>query len=218
MSIKLDCSNDLGQVADGLERVTLYRRSAAAGAAGMELRALRRAVTTHEAAASAGRYTASDVTWHLSSAAIPEAPRLGDILCDAAGRRWTVLETAATVLGLRWRCATRNLALVYGLDQQITVLKATYVQGSGGAAEAQWRPWKSGLAARIQPVTVTIGSQHLARQAVTRCQIFLEENLALDETNRIQGPDGTVYKILDTRDAERIDQLQIIDVEVTPWP
>jgi hypothetical protein len=217
MTISLDLDHDLLQ-ADGVESVTLFRRGAPTDAEGATIPALRRVVSTREAAASAGRYTTSDVNWHVPSRALEEAPRLGDILRDAAGRRWTVLETAAIVLGSRWRCATRSLAIVFGLDEQIAVLKATYAQQSDGIAEPQWRPWKSGLRARIQPVTTTVTSEHLARQTIARCQVFLEENLALDETHRIQAADGAVYKILAVNGAERIDQLQVLDVEATPWP
>ena len=60
--------------------------------------------------------------------------------------------SALTTLGTRWRCTTRSLVVVYGLDDTITILKATYVQGEGGAAEATWIPWRTGLRARIQPV------------------------------------------------------------------
>ena len=40
--------------------------------------------------------------------------------------------------------------------------------------------------ARIQPVQSRTGSQHEALQSVTRCQIFIEEEIPLDQTHRIQ--------------------------------
>jgi hypothetical protein len=104
------------------------------------------------------------------------------------------------------------------LDDTITVLQAVYTKGEGGAVETAWSPWKTLVRARIQPVVVEVGVENQARQSATRYQIFLEENLALDHTHRIQGPDGTVYKILSTTRAERIGELQTIEAEVTPWP
>jgi hypothetical protein len=215
----LDLSTDFVTAADGLESVTLRRRGQSPGGPGVVVsHALRKSITMREAAASGGRYTASDVVWHLPVAELPEAPRLGDVLRDSSGRRWTVLEVAHTVLGTRWRCASRNLAVVHALDDTITVLRAVYAKGDCGAAEAVWRPWKTGVRARIQPVAAEIAANHQARQTSTRFRIFVEDDLVLDHTHRIQGPDGTIYKVLATRAAERIGELCSIDAEVTPWP
>ncbi len=210
---------DLAQVADGLEAVTLRRRGSSPAAPGAVIgHALRRAVTTREAAASDGHYTASDVTWHLPVAELPAAPRLGDVLCDAAGRRWTVLDVAGTTLGSRWRCAARSLAVVYGLDDTISVLQAVYTPGAGGAAVPAWQVWLTGIRARIQPVAAQSDVLHAAWQTVTRYRIFVEQTLSLDHTHRIRGPDGTVYKILGATAAELIGELESIEAEVTPWP
>ena len=215
----LGLSTDLATVADGLEAATLVGRGMEAGSPGTVVHhALRRAVTTHEAAASEGRYTASDVTWHLPVAEAPVAPRLGDVLRDAAGRRWMVLDVARTTLGSRWRCATRSLAIVMGLDDTITVLRASYAKGDGGAMEPTWQPWKTGIRARIQPTTTRSEIQHDARVATIRCTIYVEEVLSLDPTYRIQGPDGLVYKVVSTTGPDRIGELQSIEAEVTPWP
>ena len=219
MPIPFDPSTDFIHTADGLETATLRRRGSTTGAVGTVItHALRRAVTTREAAASGGRYTASDVTWHLPVAELTESPRLGDVLCDAAGRRWTVLEVARTTLGSRWRCTSRSLAVVYGLDDTITILQATYAKSGGGAMEPTWRPWKTGVRARIQPVATRTDPRQQSRQTSSRHQIFVEEPLSLNHTHRILGPEGTVYKVVGTTAAERIGELRTIEVEVTPWP
>ena len=72
--------------------------------------------------------------------------------------------------------------------------------------------------ARIQPDQSGIASQHEARRTTTRCKIFIEEQLALDQTHRIEGPDGTIYKVLGVTGAERLGELQTIEAESTPWP
>jgi hypothetical protein len=47
-----------------------------------------------------------------------------------------------------------------------------------------------------------------------RYRIFVEENIALDHTCRIRGPDGTIYTITGALGAERIGELQVIEAEV----
>ena len=219
MTLAFDPSDDLAQVADGLETVTLARRGSTPGGPGTAItHALRRSMTMREAAASDGRYTVHDVVWHLPVAELVEPPRLGDMIQSGDGRQWTVLEVRGATLAARWRCTTRSLAVVYGLDNTITILQATYVKGDGGAAEATWLTWRTGVRARIQPDQSSIASQHEARQTTTRCKIFIEEQLALDQTHRIEGPDGTIYKVLGVTCAERLGELQTIEAESTPWP
>jgi hypothetical protein len=219
MTAPLNISSDLARVTDALEAVVLRRRGDGPEKPGTRIEhALRRVVTTREAAASDGHYTSSDVTWHLPAAEFPEPPRLGDLVCDADGRRWTVLDVAHTTLGSRWRCTSRSLALVHGLDDTISVLAPVYSKGDGGAMEPAWKIGKTGIRARIQPVASQPGVGIQAQQLITRYQVFVEETLTLDTMYRIRGPEGTIYKVLGTTHAEQIDSLEIIDVEVTPWP
>lgn len=219
MTLDFDPSADFARAADGTEPVMLHRRGSTPGSSPTAVPcALRRAVTTREAAQSHGQYTESDVTWHLPAEQLSSPPRLGDLILDDEDRRWTVLDVQLTTLRSRWRCVCRNLAVVHRLDDTVTILKAGYVKGDGGAAEPIWRPWKTGIRARIQPVATDVGTEHQARRSAARYEIFVEEDLALDQTHRIQGPDGTIYKVLGTAGAERIGQLQTIHAEVTPWP
>ncbi len=219
MTDAFDPSDDLARIADGLEAVTLARRGSTPGGPPARVaHALRRSVSLREAAVSGGRYTAADVTWHLPVAELGQSPRLGDLIRSGDERQWTVLEVRLTTLGTRWRCTARSLAVVYGLDDTITLLKAAYAAGAGGAAEATWLPWKTGVRARIQPVQSSPGSQHESRQTIVRCQIFVEDEPVLSPMHRIAGPDGTIYKILSVSGAERLGELQTIEAEVTPWP
>jgi chitodextrinase len=216
MTINLDPAGDCA-VADGLEAVTFHRRGETPGAPGVVIpSALRRVVSVKEAVQSGGHYTTSDVVWHLPVAELIEVPRLGDVIAESAGQHWTVLEVQLVALRTRWRCAARSLAVVYGLDDTITVLRADYSKGSGGAAQAAWLTWRTGVRARIQAAAVTMGSAHLARRAAKQFQVFVAEELPLDDRYRIVGPDGTTYRILGTSGAERIGELQTIQVEVTP--
>ena len=88
MSLSFDPGDDFANVTDGLEPVTLLRPGSAATSVGGALRA---AVSTAEARASDGKYTAGDVVWHLPAAEVSSPPVPGDVIVDAAGGRWTVL-------------------------------------------------------------------------------------------------------------------------------
>lgn len=220
-----DPSQDFA-VIDGTEPVTLLRRGRTSGDEGTVIaHALRRAMTAAEAAianrgdvhkqvASGGAQIAADLTWHLPVVELPESPRLGDVILDGDRQRWTILELKRATLGARWRCTARNVAIASGLDDTITVLKATYVKSPCGAAEPMWRTWKTGVRARIQPQESAVVSDAEARGTVVRCRIYVEEDLELDHTCCFRAADGTVYTIKSVAGAERIGELQTIEAEV----
>jgi hypothetical protein len=221
----LNPTDDLTTIADGLETVTLLRRGSASGEGTIIAHALRRAMTAFEASIatsadvhkqvpSGGRNTAADVVWHLPAAELAEAPRLGDWIVDADAQRWTILEVKLASLGARWRCETRNVAVACGLDDTIGVLKASYVKSACGAAEPVWRTWKTGIRARIQPIDTKLAADETSRAAIARYRIFVEEELDLDQTCCIRGPDGTIFQITGVSGAQRIGELQVIQVEV----
>jgi len=146
---------------------------------------------------------------------VSEAPRLGDVIVDSAGRRWTILNVRAATRDSRWRCITRDLAVVHRLDEAIRIERATYAPGPSGAEEPTWRLWKAGVRARIQPVATEVRHQHERTVAVTVCRIFVAEDPEADQHCRVRGPDGTVYRVMGFRKAERIDALGEIDAERT---
>jgi hypothetical protein len=214
-----DTAADFAAVCDGLEAVTLLRRGDAPNSPGLAVtHALRRPAGTREAAALAGRCSGSDVVWHLSAAELDAPPQPGDVVRAAAGQRWTILEATETTLGSRWRCLARNIAVAYGLDDSVTVLRAVFSKGAGGAADVTWITWKTGVRARVQPTDTRTEVQHEAAMTERRCLIFMEEDLSLDHTHRIVGPDAAVYKVLGSRSAQQIGELAVIEAEATPWP
>ncbi len=220
-----DPSEDLAAVADGLEAVTLLRRGSTYGVAGTTIaHALRRAMSAAEAAivtrgdihknvASAGRLAAYVVAWHLPIAELPTSPRLGDVILDAQGQRWTILEVKRATLGARWRCDTKNVAVAYGLDDTISVLKS--LGTSSGSGETVWRTWRTGIRARVQPNYTTIKRDDDLSTTTTSYRIFVEENVEVDHTCCIRGADGTLYTITSAIGAERIGELQVIEAEIT---
>jgi len=210
MAIEFDPSLDLAAVADGLQAVTLVRPGNSA--ATVVAHALCRTIRTREAQASEGQHTKSDVVWHLPASELPETPRLGDVIVDAQGRRWTVLQVRAATLGSRWRCVARDLAIVHRLDETIRIEKAVYAKGPSGAEEATWHLWRAGLRARIQPAAQEVGDQHERTVTPSAFKIFVAQDVDVDHTCRIRGPDGKIYRIVGCRKAERIDALVEIDV------
>ena len=109
----------------------------------------------------------------MPAAELPEPPRLGDVILDGDDRRWTILIVKRTTLGVRWRCETRDVAIAHGLDDTISVLKAT---APGGYGEPTWQTWKTGIRARIQPIATKIDAATPSTTMTYR--IFVEENLA----------------------------------------
>ena len=211
MTIQFNAGDDLVDVVDGLDQVTLTRPGTSAST--QVPHALRRMVKVREIKELDGHYRANDVTWHLPVSEITSRPRLGDVIIDTDGQRWTVLNVRKATAGSRWRCVSRNLAVVHGLDQYVDIEKVTYTKSDGGADLPAWRAWKTGLKAKLQPVESRTRQQHDRRVTTARFKVFVAEDLAVDHTHRVKGPDGTVYRITGSQRAERIDRLMEIDVE-----
>ena len=210
MSLAFDPSDDFLDVVDRLQPVTLtHPGSSSSTAVGGSLRT---EVTTAEARASQGAYTESDTVWHLPASEVGSPLALGDVIVDADDARWTVLRVRRTAADSRWRCVCRNLVVVHGLDQYVDIEKATYAKGDQGAEVATWHPWRTGLAARIQPAEVTVSVEHQRRVTTAEFFVYLAESLALDHTHRLKGPDGTVYRVTGCRKANRIDTLMEVTV------
>jgi hypothetical protein len=188
MTLSFDPGEDLAQVADSLEAVTLTRPGSSVAV--VVSRALRLAVSDRLIAESAGRFALSDVAWHLPAAEVPVEPQAGDVIVDAKDRRWTVLDVEKKSLGTRWRCVARNLAVVHGLDAYVDVEKAVVSKGPSGAEKLRWQTWKTGLSARIQPIETEIRSEHDRQVTQTRFRIFLAQYVALDRGHRVRGPDA----------------------------
>ena len=205
MTIQFDPGDDLAEVVDGLEQVTVTRPGSSNST--QVAHALRRTVKIRELKEWDGQYRASDVTWHLPVSELASRPRLGDVIIDADRQRWTVCDVRKATACVRWRCVCRNLAVVHGLDQYVDIEKATYTEG-GENDEPSWRVWKTGLKAKIQPVDTRTENQI----TTARFKIYVADDLAVDHTHRVKGPDGTIYLITGSQRADKVDRLMEIDV------
>lgn len=209
MANAFDLQSDFAQVTDALEAVTL-RRVDGSGATQIAS-ALQRAVTTREAAASDGKYTTSDVNWHLPAWDLPAPPRLGDQIVDSAAEAWTILETQLATCGSRWKCTARNLALAGGLNTHITILREVATKGPSGAVEPTFVPYASVVRARIQENSAVRGEQHGRQSGIVKAQIYLAEQILVDNGNRIQAADGRVFEIAGYERADSIGSLFTIN-------
>lgn len=211
-----DPSQDFADVIDAAEAVTLVPRGGSASTA--IAHALPRAVSTRESIASNGQYTTADVRWHLPVTECAAQPAIGDVILDGDCVRWTVMEVQKATVGTRWVCTCRDVAIAYGLSDTITILRATYAKGDGGATEPTWTTWKTGVRARIQPEQAEMAVELDLRHTVRRVAIYVAEQLELDHRHRIKAQDGTVYKVTGYTAAERVGELETIAAEETPWP
>lgn len=129
-----------------------------------------------------------------------------------------MLEFKLATLGARWECVTRNVSIAEGLGEKIDIQQATWTKGSAGAATATWNTQLSQIPARIQSVEVDVQSEHQQRLAHATHQIFLAEQITIDENHRVIGPDQSVYHVVRFEKAQRIDELSVIFAVKTPWP
>jgi hypothetical protein len=220
MTANFTTNNDFAAITDGLESVTLLRRESLTEPGETISYALRRTIDTAEVIGdnrktieSDGRYTATDTVWNLSIDQLTDAPRLGDVLQDAAGCRWTILEVRLVLFRSRWRCHTRALSIAYGLEDLIDILQAEYTQSESGVTETTWTVLQAGVRGRIQPIETKIIDDQSTRKSVHRCRIILEESFDLDHTHRLRGPDGTLYRLTSVAGFPKLGELQTIDVE-----
>jgi len=208
MTLTFDPSDDFADVADLMQSVTLVRPGTSD--AQSLSRAIRMAVRASEARASGGRYTEDDTVWHLDAAELDGTPSPGDVIVEADSR-WTILAVRRTATG-RWRCVCRNLAIAHGLDQYVDIEVAIYAKDASGAETATWRPWRTGVPARIQPTRSTVADEHQRQSLRGESKIYVAERLRLDHSHRIKAPDGTIYLVVGCQKADRIDALMEIDV------
>jgi hypothetical protein len=213
MSVGFDPTADFADITDGLEAVTLLRRGVSVTVT--VSCALRRALSTNELGASDGKYVSGDIRWHLPVEEVAAAPDLGDVILDNANERWVILEWAKQTLGARWRCVARSLRIANGLDNTVTIEKATIAKGTAGAIERTWTVHRTGIRARVQEMSATTAVEQGAMRTAKRYRIFLESDESLDHTHRIKDREGNYYQIDGTSGVAEIGQCMA--VEATQW-
>lgn len=203
-----DPSEDFSAVIDGQEAVTVVRPGSSVVSAGVH--ALRQGAPRPEGWQQQ-RHAAGDAVWHLPAAELVEPPRPGDVIVDAQGVHWTILDATPALRRGRWRCLTRNLVLAYGLDQFIDLLRGEPFKGAGGAEELVWHVWKTGLRAKIMPDQADLHTKHSGQMATAHFKLLCTDHVPVDPTVRIRGPDGALYAITRSEKANTVDTLVEID-------
>ena len=195
--VTVNPAGDFVDVVDGLEAVTLYRRGTSTTVT--ITHALHRPVgRSHrsEAAASDGRVLLGEKTWHLPLEECATQPAIGDWISDSAAERWTIMEVTRATLGDRWQCRAINLAVAHHLDCWVAIEQAVYTKTDSGTVTKTWATSPSGLRARIVTDLVEMIMADGARQTQKQYMIYLGEDVALDQTHRIRGPNGSYYRIV----------------------
>ena len=211
----LDFSADFVEIVDFLEHVTLVRRG---GEPLCIAHALRRELKTSEAAPSNGEYVHCDVLWHLPQVECHTCPQLGDTIVEREEGRWTVLEVSESRFHGAWLCTCRDLAVLHHLDNVISIEHAEYGKSEGKILVPTWRTWRTGVRARIQPNSVQVEEQGQAISSVKQFSIFVADDVTVDHTYRIRAADGTLYRVRSSTKAQRLDELQTIEVETDHPP
>ena len=155
--------------------------------AGRNIAAVRRALARPEAEASAGRYLADDVVFHLpASDDVPE-PDVGATLTEADGTMWTILELRRETLHTRLRCLCRRRRIIAELTELATFYRAVWEKTASGVPVAQWRELRRGVPVSLSPINDaearnTANGAH--RRATHRCHLL--EDLELDDGCRVR--------------------------------
>jgi head-tail adaptor len=198
---------------DGLESVQVFAplSSVPVGISA----ALRRRVTTHEAAASRGACLETDVKWHLSTRELDAAPEIGATIRDVAGSEWRILRVEGDRAAGSWKCFCRNLAISERLGERITIQQAVRTVTPTGVPATHWIDLWTDLPARIQPLDAVVELRRGRRVARVTHHVYLAQPVVVDEQHRIVH-DGKAYRVLGYESAERLDKPLVIRAELMP--
>ena len=206
MTLELDLATDFATITDNLKPVVID---------GTDVNAcLRRAVGVREAAASGGKYTTSDTTFHLDSAEC-SAPAIGGTITDEDGV-WTILSVDWQTFVKRWRCVSRQLSITGGLT--VTIQQATYAKSATGAEEPTWANVSTGVSARVHYESADVETAHGNRVSMSSMKVYFAAAQTLGPGYRILASDGAILKVMSWNGFDEIDQFFTATCEVSKWP
>lgn len=184
--------------------------------------AKRRAPNFKEVTSSGGVYTSQDVVWLLPKTLLDtagatgnKAPKPGDKINDleGVGTLWTILECPLNTLRSTYRCMTRNLILAYDLRSALSVRRpgATTTDNAGSRTYAYTTPYDS-IPCRFQETASRVADERGKRVTVRDFTVTVDRRLYLTIEDQIVDADGEIYELLSWDNADRIDQLQTLNV------
>ncbi|MCA9100063.1 MAG: head-tail adaptor protein [Planctomycetales bacterium] len=193
---------------DGTEAVRLSR---ADGSETLVAHALRSAGTCIDVANGDSGYERCDVTWHLPVNETDASPHEGDRIVDDAAGQWTILSVQPQTLGTRFRCQARRLTIADDLRHRVTLQRAAWTKDEHGAQVPHWLDWRRNVAAHVQPIE-SVAVENRGRFATqTTHQVHFALPVELDHNTRIVH-DGSIYRVVVVRDADRVDTLTVAEV------
>jgi hypothetical protein len=158
-----------------------------------------------------------DQMWEWPIVSTPARPPLGAVLLDRSGTAWTILSVERVEHVNTWACRTRNLSVVYGLDNLASVLRASYAKSPGGEALPTWMQILASIPARFQPMETEAQILEDAEWPKTTYHVYLGTDIFSPEIPvkpasadyRLVDSAGRRYRIMQYQRAERIDVLPL---------
>lgn len=184
--------------------------------------AKRRALRKSELAASGGAYLASDLIWHLPVSILTPglSPKLGDVLIDQDQIRYTIFDLTLGRFKQRWQCTTRNLSLVFGLTDLITIQTATNAADKSGALIQLWPPdggqtTYPNLTCKVQLTGQNTVAERGLRGKQSTYDITVDRQINISTEDRILWG-SKILDVVGYRQAESIVDLPVIEAVLRP--
>lgn len=208
---------------DNVERVSLQRTRKAGSLQDSIDNVLKHAVSIREQLASGGVYQAGDVSFYLADRLLSpdlRPPKPGDKVTDARGTVWTILsvdarrqDKAGTQL---WKLTTRNLSIHYDLRDLVTIETPVFSVDSSGARLPGWSTSYRNIPARVQLLTQAQADERGIRGGKGTYVVVVDREVdVLAGKDRIPW-EGGYLQVVGYHNAERIDELPVIDAEAVP--
>ena len=218
MALTLNIADDY-KVWDGLEPIT-FARTRKAGSPQLDVidSALRGQLTTKEIAASNGAYTSLDRVWLIPATLMVAIAKPGDKVIDQDGSTWTALQVDLIALQTIYKLTTRNPVIAYDLRDLISVetpADLSAQDATGAKAAKLWKTKYANIAARVQPQDSTVVDQRGIRGMLTRYNCYVEQAVAVTNEDRVTFA-GRYYEIVAIHNAERLEDLTMLELEVRP--
>lgn len=204
--MSLDFSTD-HLILDGKASVSL--RKASGGDATPIESVKRMAVSLREAMTSGGRYTTRDSKFRIAIAETAIVPAVGDVILEASGAEWEILDVDTILMGSAYRCWSRRLSIE--LPDVVEVQVGVPFQSELGTTAYRWDPAWTALAAAVHELSAEERREPTGRRLQRTHVVYLEKDLPIDARHRIvHGQD--VYRVVGLSDRSQPGKLMALNV------
>ncbi len=205
---------------DNAEAITYQSVAAASRTSYPIATAVRLTKSAKERAPSNAAYVGADLQWLVSGTLLPVPPKPGDQIQDAAGVLWTVQTADYEVLDKQYLLDCLNLAIVYQLQDTITIERPTISYDGSGVRVKTWPPTGGStpyqnLAARVQPLDASLVDERGLRGLAVTHACIVSQQVSVTNEDRIN-LGGVYYEIRGYHNPARVDELPVIDAELVP--